>query len=153
MNTGDRIFSIICLGLSLWLVLESFKYDYTVRYTPGPGFLPFWLGVVLAIFALAQLIETFMTKGGAEMHKSCLPPKSSLYRLGLIMLITLGAAMAMDTLGFVLTVFLYVSVLLFVLEGVTIIRSLLTGLIFSGCIFLIFQYGMEVELPRGFLDY
>ena len=153
MNKGDRVFSIICFGLSLWLILESFKYDYTVKYTPGPGFLPFWLGVVLAIFAIAQMIETFKRKGLAEVHQSRLPPVSSLYRIGLIMIITTGAAIVMNSLGFVLTVFLFVFVILFVLEGVNIIKSFVSGLIFSGCIFLIFQYWMEIELPRGFWDY
>lgn len=153
MNKGDRVFSLICFGLSLWLILESFRYDYTVKYTPGPGFLPFWIGVVLAIFAAAQMIETYKRKSVDEVQKSPLPPIRSLFRIGLIMLITTAAAVVMNSLGFVLTVFLFVFVILFVLEGVNFVRSLVTGLIFSGCIFLIFQYWMEIELPRGFLGY
>ena len=43
MNKSDRVFSVICLGISLWLILESTKYNYTVKYTPGPVPPPFWM--------------------------------------------------------------------------------------------------------------
>jgi len=150
MKKSDRVFSIICIGLSLWLILESLKYDFLEKYTPGPGFMPFWLGVVLLIFSIALLIETFVKKNGKEVKKRLLPPRHSLYRLGLIMLITAGFSLVMNFLGFTLSVILYVPVILFFMEGINITKSVIAGLAFGVCIFLIFQYWMEVNLPTGF---
>jgi len=149
MKKSDRVFSLICIGLSFWLILESLKYDFLEKYTPGPGFMPFWIGVVLFIFAIALLMETFVKKNGEGLKTQLLPPRHSLYRLGLIMLITVGFALVMNFLGFTLSVILFVSAILFFMEGINIIKSVVTGLAFSVCIFLIFQYWMEVNLPIG----
>lgn len=152
MNKSNRVFSIICLGVSLWLILESFRYNYTVKYTPGPGFFPFWLGVVLSIFSIALLIETIFKKNGGKNLKesSLMPEKHSLYRVGLITLFTAGVSLLMTSLGFVLSVILFVSVILFFMERVPVVRSVITGLTMSVCFYLIFEYWMEIGLPSGF---
>jgi putative tricarboxylic transport membrane protein len=151
MNKGNRVFSIICLGISLWLILESSNYNYMVKYTPGPGFFPFWLGVVLSLFSIALLIETFRKKGGKNLNEpSRLPGRQALYRVGEITLLTAGFALLMTSLGFVLSAFLFVSGLLFFMERVPVVRSLITGLIMSACVYLIFEYWMEIGLPAGF---
>ena len=66
MKKADRIFAIICLGLSGWLIQESFKYDYMTMYTPGPGFHPFWLGICLGLLSLYLIFDTFRRKEAKE---------------------------------------------------------------------------------------
>jgi putative tricarboxylic transport membrane protein len=154
MNKGNRVFSIICLVISLWLILESSKYNYMVKYTPGPGFFPFWLGVVLSPFSMALLIETFRKKGGRTLNEPRrLPERQVLYRVGLITLLTAGFALLMTSLGFVLSAFLFVSGLLFFLERVPAVRSVITGLVMSACVYLIFEYWMEIGLPAGLFGF
>ena len=154
MNKGNRVFSIICLGISLWLILESSNYNYMVKYTPGPGFFPFWLGVVLSLFSLALLIETFRRKGGKHLDEPRrLPERRVLYRVGLITLLTAGFALLLTSLGFVLSAFLFVAGILFFLERVPAVRSVITGLFMSACIYLIFEYWMEIGLPAGLFGF
>ncbi len=151
MKKGDRIFALIGLGLSLWMILESSKFAYKTTYTPGPGFHPFWLGVCLAALSLSLLLNTFRRKGGKEDQKSRLPGKKSLLRVGLILLFTAGFAVSMTILGFVLTVALFVFGILFALERYTLSKSLFYGIIMSGAVFLIFRLWLDVELPKGLL--
>ena len=151
MKKGDRVFSIICMGLSLWLIIESLQFDYLSEFGPGPGFEPFWLGILLAILSVALLINTFRRKDDSEAEKSHLPGWKALGRVGLIMLITAGFALSLNTLGFVVTVFLFVALILFVLEDVGILKSMFYGIMFSGSVFLIFSYWMEINFPKGFL--
>ncbi len=154
MNNGNRVFAVICLGVSLWLILESSNYNYIVKYTPGPGFFPFWLGVVLSLFSTALLVETFIKKRGKDLNgPRHLPERQALYRVGEITLLTAGFALVMTSLGFVLTVICFVAVILYFLERTTLVRSLLTGLIMSSCVYLIFEYWMEINLPAGFLGF
>ena len=153
MNQGNRVFSIICLGLSSWLIFESMKYKYIVKYTPGPGFFPFWLGVVLLAFSVALLIETFRNKGDQKRNAPRLPPRHSLYRVGLITFFTAGLSLLMTSLGFVLSVSLFVTLVLCLLERVTIVKGVVTGLIMSLCVYLIFEYWMEIGLPSGFIGF
>lgn len=152
MEKSDRVFSIICMGLSFWLIVESLNYKIIKGYTPGPAFLPFWTGVILFIFAIALIMETFSKKKGKENGKKdrILPPRTSLYRLGYIMLVTAGFAVVMNFLGFTITTALYVMTILFFLEGFNATKSIIAGLAFGFCFFLIFQYWMDVSLPIGF---
>jgi len=151
MRKGDRVFAVICLGISVWLILESLQFDYLSKFGPGPGFEPFWLGVILAILSAFLLITAIRRKEGKDGEKPILPGWQSLGRLAVIMLVMAGFALVMDSLGFVLSVFLFVAILLFFLEGVGVLKSLFYGVIFSAFIFLVFRYWLEVDLPKGFL--
>ena len=44
MKKGDMIFSIICMGLSLWLILESQKFDYAIQIRDRTRFFPLLAG-------------------------------------------------------------------------------------------------------------
>lgn len=151
MKKGDRVLAIICLGLSTWLILESLQFDYLSEFGPGPGFEPFWLGIILAILSIALLINTFVRQAGKEDHKPRLPGLTALGRVGLIMLYLAGMALALNTFGFVLTIFLFVALILFTLEKISILKSLFYGMMFSGSVYLVFGYWMEINFPKGFL--
>jgi putative tricarboxylic transport membrane protein len=151
MRKGERIFGLIGLGLSCWLLWEASKFDYMTQFTPGPGFHPFWLGVCLGLLSFYLFIDTFRRKPSKEDEKVCLPGQKSLMRLALIMLATAAFAFFMTTLGFVLTTFIFVAFILAALEGYNPFKSIVYGAFFSGSIFFIFRYWLEVDLPRGFL--
>lgn len=155
MNKSNRVFAIVCLGMSLWLVLESSNYHYTVKYTPGPGFFPFWLGVVLALFSIALLIETVRKKGTRDPKEPSRQLEwQALCRIGAITLLTVVFAVLMSSpLGFALSAALFIAVILCSLERVTVVKSVITGLIMSGCVYLVFEYWMEIGLPAGFLGF
>ena len=151
MKRADRIFAYIGLGLSVWLIVESFKFDYMTTYTPGPGFHPFWLGVCLGLLSLFLLANTFWRRGDKDDEKKRMPGRKALFRVGLILLFTAGFALSMTGLGFVLTVAVFVFLILFVLEHYTLFKSILYGIIMSGVIFVVFRFWLDVDLPKGWL--
>jgi putative tricarboxylic transport membrane protein len=151
MKRGDVAFSVICMGLSLWLILESQKFAYASKFGIGPGFFPFWLGITLCGFSLFTLISTLLKKNKTEDDEPRLPGWKSLLRVALIMAILAGFALSMKILGFMLTVFLFVSIILYALEGDGAVKSIFYGVMFSAAVFLVFQYWLEVDLPKGFL--
>ena len=151
MKKGDKIFAIIGMGLSLWLILESLQFDYLSDFGPGPGFEPFWLGVMLALLSITLLINTLRKKDDKEDDKPRLPGWKALGRLGVIILIMAGLALCMNTLGFILSVFIFVALILYVLEEVSILKSAFYGIMFSGFIFLVFRFWMNIDLPKGFV--
>ena len=128
MKKADRIFGIICLGLSGWLIIEGLRWDYTSGFTPGPGFQPIWLGIFLALLSLFLIYNSFRRSGSKEDDKKILPEKHALYRIGLILAIFSGFAILAEIFGFTLTVFLFVVLILFILEGYNIKKSLFYGI-------------------------
>ena len=73
--------------------------------------------------------------------------------MGLIVLITAVLAFLMTRLGFVLSAFVFIALILFILEKFKIFKSILYSAMLSGVIFLVFRYWLEVDLPRGWLGF
>ena len=151
MKKGNRYFAAICLGLSLWLVLESFQLDYKTGFTPGPGFEPFWLGVALALLSVSLLIETYFKKSTEKDSRSHLPDHKALMRVGTIVLILVGFTALMSIIGFLGTVFLFVAMILFLLEGDGLLPSIACGAFYSSFVFVVFKYWMQLDLPKGWI--
>src|SRR5512140_1850546 len=130
MKRADRVFAFICLVLSCWLVIESLNYDYTTDYTPGPGFLPFWLGICLGLLSLFLLFDSIRRRDAKEDGKETkMPAGKALLRLGLILLITAGLAFFMMKIGFVLATFVFSALILIILEKYTILKGVLYSVI------------------------
>ncbi len=151
MKKADRIFGIIGLGLALWCYLESARLDYRTEFTPGPGFLPFWLGVALAVLSCYLIADSFLRKPGPKDDAKLLPPKHALLRVGGIMALLLGVRVLMDTLGFPLTLFVFTTAIFFLLERYSIVKSAALGVAYSGVTWFIFQYSLSMGFPKGFV--
>jgi len=151
MKKADRIFGVIGLGLSLWCYLESTKFNYMTEFTPGPGFMPFWVGVILAALSCYLLFDTFRRKPSEEDEKSILPARHALYRVGFIFLMLFVVRMVMPLLGFPITVFLFVAAILLFLERYGILKSIGYGIAYAAVTWLIFEYFMQMGFPKGFL--
>lgn len=151
MKNADRIFGVIGLGLSLWSYLESTKFNYRSEFTPGPGFFPFWVGVILAVFSCWLLIDTFRRQSRGEDKIKILPEKHSLYRVGFIFLMLFGVKTLMPFLGFPLTICLFVAGILFSLERCGLVKSIGYGVAYAAVTWVIFEHFMEMGFPKGFL--
>ncbi len=151
MKRADRVFAFVCLGLSAWLILESRNYDYMTTFTPGPGFHPFWLGIILGLLSLCLIYGTFRRTHAEDDQAARTLEKKGLLRAGAILLITAGLAFAMDKVGFVLATFLFVVLILKVMEEFSFTKSVMIGALLSASIFLVFRFWLNVDLPRGWL--
>ena len=151
MKKADRIFGFICLGLSVWLILESFRFDYMAGFTPGPGFLPFWLGVCLGLLSFFLVFDAYRRKDRMEVKEPKPMERKAALRLGLILLITAGLCFFMMQIGFVPATCAFIALILIFLERFSIFKGILYSVVLSGIIFLVFTYWLNVELPKGWL--
>lgn len=151
MRKADRIFGVIGLGLSLWCYLESRKFHYMTDFTPGPGFMPFWVGVVLALLSCYLIVDSFARKSGKKDEAKILPEKHALYRVGGIMLMLFGVKFTMNILGFPLTIALFVAAILLILEHYSIVKSVGYGIAYAAVTWFVFQYILSMGFPKGIL--
>jgi putative tricarboxylic transport membrane protein len=151
MKKADRIFGVIGLGLALWSYLESTRLTYRTEFTPGPGFFPFWVGVVLALLSLYLIVSTYTRKPGKRDDATILPAKHMLYRVGFIMLMLVAVRYTMNFLGFPLTLAIFTAVILSLLEHYSILKSVGYGIAYSAVTWFIFAYMLTMGFPKGFL--
>ena len=151
MKKADRIFGLIGLGLSLWCYLESTRLTYMTEFTPGPGFMPFWVGVVLALLSCYLLFNSFVRKTSGKDDAKLLPATHALLRVGAILLSLVIATAVMSYLGFPLTLVLLTMAILRFLERYSIVKSVGYGIAYAGVTWFIFEYILSMGFPKGFL--
>jgi hypothetical protein len=120
---------------------------------PGPGFFPFLMSLCLVFFSLVHFLGS-LRKGPSSLlspGQRFWPEMKYLTRILLVIFLVLMYILAMNSLGFVPTTFLFMFVLLKCIEprrlrAVFLISGLTTGLAYA-----VFELWLRVNLPRGFL--
>ena len=53
---GERVAGILFLILSCLVILESLRLSLDTIHNPGPGFFPFYLGIILAVLSVSSIV-------------------------------------------------------------------------------------------------
>lgn len=114
---------------------------------PGSGFMPFGLGVILAVLAIA-LIATNL--GPDENEVPFWEPKAWLHPL-LAVVITVVYAIVFDDIGAITSVVVLVTGWLLLVEHKGVVVSAATGLATGLVVHLVFDRFLQTPFPRGLL--
>jgi putative tricarboxylic transport membrane protein len=148
VRTVNIVAGAFFIALSVFAVLEGRGLQFYAEGVPGPGFFPTVLAIVLA-FSGALLIVLSVVKPAEAFPEFERPSRSQAQRSLGVWVALLGAAIALNILGFFIAMFLFVAVLLLVIErrgGVgTIVTIVLTPLL----AYLLFGTLLQVRLPTG----
>jgi cell division protein FtsW (lipid II flippase) len=126
---------------SVW-VLRLFDHGQ-----PGSGFMPFGLGVILAILAIS-LIATHL--GPEEKQIPFWEPKAWLRPL-LAIVITAAYIIVFDDIGAITSVVVLVAGWLLLVERKSVLVSAGTGLLTGLVVYLLFERFLQTPFPRGML--
>ena len=143
------LFLLLVAALICW---GSLKMPYGSLHNPGPGFYPFWLGILLAGMSLGLIVEASLRLTGKEILE--IVREDVRWRnvsLVLIALVLYGAAL--DYIGFVIGTFVLMVLLLRYVEPQpwkTVIVWALGGTLGA---YAIFELWMKLRLPKGFLGF
>lgn len=150
MKAYDRISSIIFLIIAVIVIWQSAIIPMGRISKPGPGFLPFWVGIILAGLSAYLWVQS-------ARHKSPLVKipflsgegrwQDVLWTAGFL----LGFTFLVEILGFVITTLLFLF-LIFRLVGKQKWWIVLTGTILvTLSVYVIFKVCLQVQLPVGLL--
>ena len=147
MRGADRITGAVLLASGLAFAFGALRnYAYWGENGPGPGFLPFWLGVVIAVLATLLLVGALRARDPGE---PWLPRGDGLRRLLLVLGVTAALVALLSTLGMVLATVLFLVVLLRGLDRQSWPVTLAVALATAGFDWLVFTHWLRVPLPVG----
>ena len=151
MRRADRIAGAALLALAVAFSAGALKqYTYWGPNGPGPAFLPFWLGLVMAVLASLLLVGAMRsTDPGPEW----LPRGEGLKRLCLVIGITTAFVALLNVLGMALGTVLFLIVLLRRLDRQPWPLTLAVALATAGFNYLVFTYWLRVPMPVGLLGF
>jgi len=149
MRLADFWSGIFWLLIALWAITESFQFGIGTWKTPGAGFLPLWSGILLAGFSLFQMVRTVSKR---------IPPKEinpfagvRWKKWGLTLAGLLGYGLLLEPLGFILCTLIFMAVLLAFVEPQRWLIVLLIAVGTTTAAYLIFEWWLRSQLPKGLL--
>ena len=143
----DLVSGVFWLAVALFAAAQGLALKLGSLNRPGPGFFPFWGGVVLGLLSTVLVVSSL--RRGAR-GSSRLRPESAkpLVVVGAL----LGYLLLLETLGFVAVTFSFL-LFLFLLErrgwGFSIV-SAAAGAFVS---YVLFQLWLKTQLPTGPLGF
>lgn len=151
MRSADRLAGAALLGLSLAFSAAAIKnHNYWGDNGPGPGFLPFWLGLVMAVLAVLLLISALRSRDPGE---PWLPQGEGLRRLLLVLGVTIAFVVLLPLLGMALGTALFITALMRGVERHRWPLTLAVALVTTGFNYLVFTFWLKVPFPIGVLGF
>ncbi len=151
MRRVDQICGFIFIVLSVFLGLEARRLGYWGRPgVPGPGMLPFWAGVGLAVGALGVLFES---RWKSKDTMTWFPNRDVLARISMIIFLTVSLVFAIKPLGMFLSIGLYLLIFLTIYTPGRWLLILCTAAGTPLMLQVVFERWLKLSLPRGFFGF
>ena len=147
MRRADRITGAALFVLALAFSAGALRYySYWGPNGPGPAFLPFWLGLVMALLAALLLIRALRSR---DPGAAWLPRGEGLKRLALVLGVTIAFVALLNVLGMALATVLFLVTLMRRLDRTPWPLTLAVALSVAGVNYLVFTFWLRVPFPVG----
>jgi putative tricarboxylic transport membrane protein len=148
LKFGWMVGSVCFLALFCFAIWQSLLLPFGDRIGPGPGFFPFWLGLLGAVLSVALIVEVSRLPPDDPKDKLT-PDMSAIGRILAVLVLLTAAALVFNTLGFRLTALGFTLLLLPALGARSLIAIPVVSLMASFGVFHTFYYWLKVPLPIG----
>lgn len=147
MRSADRIAGAALLALAIAFSVGALQqYAFWGDNGPGPGFLPFWLGLVMALLAAMLLVGALRSR---EPGEAWLPRGDGLRRLALVIGVTVAFVALIDAIGMTIATALFLIVLLRWPDRQPWPRTVAIALAVAALNYFVFTRWLHVPLPAG----
>lgn len=148
-NRVEAVVAVLLLALGIVVIVESRRLG--AEWTsdgPGPGYFPFYIGLIIAISSSATLVQALF---GKHRNREAFVDRE---QLGRVMSVLLPAAVYIAlimVLGIYVASAIYIALFMIVLGKYSWIRSVLIGVAVNAVFFLMFEVWFKVPLYKGAL--
>jgi putative tricarboxylic transport membrane protein len=143
--------NLFWLLFSLVTCVESYRLKLGTINTPGPGFFPFSAGLIMLILSLAALFQSIKKKNNVE--KTTRQEPFRWWNIVVILAAVTAYAFSLEKIGFLINTFLFMCLLLKVVEPQTWKTSILGGLITAIAANILFNVFFRAQIPSGILGF
>jgi putative tricarboxylic transport membrane protein len=152
MGKSDRVSASFWFLFCVFIIIESYRLGLGSMYQPGPGFLFFWTGIVVAIMALIVILQSFRAQPAEEV-KEAPTGKRTTTKVVLVLISLFLYAILMEYLGFFIVTFLLFVFLLGVIEKKKWWFAVLVSVAVTLFAYLVFETALQSQLPKGILGF
>jgi putative tricarboxylic transport membrane protein len=149
VRNADRITAALLLACAVAFSAGALKYySWSGPGGPGSAFLPFWLGLLMALLAGTMLVRSLRQRDAGE---DWLPRGEGLRQMLVVLAVTVAFVALLKVLGMVLGTALFLAVLLRRLGRHAWWLTLAIAAGAAGFNYLVFAHWLRVPFPAGML--
>ena len=145
----DLVIASFFLAVGMGFSIYARSIEIGTWHNPGPGFFPFWAGIVLAGMSIVLLLLRGFRKKPTIDLPPFFPEKDSWKRVLTTFLALLAFNLGMQFIGFTVISFLFLAFLLRFVFPQNWKRTLVIAALGSAITRLVFIHFLEVQLPKG----
>jgi len=150
-----RLIAFYCnlfwLLFSLLICVESYRLKLGAINKPGPGFFPFGAGLIILILSLAALFQLIRKKNNVE--KTSRQEPFRWWSIVIILAAVTAYAFSLEKIGFLINTFLFMCLLLKIVEPQTWKTAIIGGLITTIAANLVFNVILRTQIPSGIFGF
>ncbi len=141
---------LACLG-AVFATATGIAYSYALKdeLGPGPGFFPFWLGLIGAVLSLVLLAQSWRGGSIGGNGEELWPDRAGAWRAAALLGGLVLSALLLEPAGFRVTAFVVTAALL---VGLGVRRPVVIAafaVVASFGLFHVFYHWLKVPLPVG----
>jgi len=151
MKNPDRVSGLFWAGVAMLICWGSFRLSLGDLRHPGPGFFSFLAGAILGIFSIILFWQS--NRKGPQEERKTFGRRQGTRPMIWMVIALIVYVLGMKYAGFFFSTLLFLG---FLLRGIgrqkwpaTLSVTILAAVISH----FIFQYWLDVQLPRGFLGF
>ena len=146
---SNIVVATILLALAGYVFLAASALPFGTLRVPQPAFFPRTLALLLAVLSLVLLAQTLI--GNETLRRSEKIDTAGWFRIGATLVTMAGFALALEPLGYLVTTFLLMVLLLRAIEAQSWRKVIAVALATSLISYAIFAWLLGVPLPVGVL--
>ena len=151
MRRANIAVAFSLIGLAGYLMFEGRALRFGTMRVPQTAFFPSVLAVLLLCFSLIALVQAFR-----QSETGPAPGKIEIagwFRIGATLATLVGFAAALESLGFLLSTFLLMMLLLRAIEAPPWSKVIVVALATALAAYLLFDWLLGIPLPVGVLGF
>lgn len=149
---ADRLSALVFLAIGLSALYGSIRLGLGTTREPGPGFLGLLVSSFISLMALIIWLHS-AKKGDKEQKLSDLWQGLKWKRPLAVCVITIGYILAFEWLGFAISTFLFLMILMKGMETLAWWKALLLSALSTGFSYLLLSISLESSLPKGIFGF
>jgi putative tricarboxylic transport membrane protein len=143
----EKVTSVLLFAFAIFIMLGARKYPLGAIDNPGPGFLPFLLGLALGGMSIALFIRNWKKKDSQP--EVTRPEGRGWIKVSSIFLMLLLFTLFFEITGYIVNVFLFFLVLLRPIGRQKWSWSLSISIGAASISYVLFERWLMLPLPRG----
>ncbi|WP_126424879.1 tripartite tricarboxylate transporter TctB family protein [Brevibacillus marinus] len=148
MKKAEIYFALLLLLLAVAMFAVSFSYPYQTKFGPGPGFFPLWTSGLMIVVTTMLLVKKAREANDKPFFTSKNNMRTALKFLGL----AVAAVGFIPVLGLLLSFGLFCTLTFRFIDKYSWKRSCLVSIISMAAAYVVFEWWLQLPLPKGFLQ-